>query len=40
LNVDIKKCDFKVKSTKYLGLIIEVGKGISIDLAKVKAIKE
>jgi hypothetical protein len=40
LHVDIKKCDFKVKSTKYLGLIIEAGKGIRMDPAKVKAIKE
>ncbi|KAK1920528.1 hypothetical protein P3342_008289 [Pyrenophora teres f. teres] len=40
LHVDIKKCEFEVKSTKYLGFIIDAGKGISIDLDKVKAIKE
>ncbi|KAK1919383.1 hypothetical protein P3342_009107 [Pyrenophora teres f. teres] len=32
LHVDIKKCEFEVKSTKYLGFIIDAG--------KVKAIKE
>ncbi|KAK1912987.1 hypothetical protein P3342_004923 [Pyrenophora teres f. teres] len=40
LHVDIKKCEFEVKSTKYLGFIIDAGKGISIDPDKVKAIKE
>ncbi|EMD63881.1 hypothetical protein COCSADRAFT_358412 [Bipolaris sorokiniana ND90Pr] len=38
--VDIKKCEFKVKITKYLGFIIEAGKRISIDLAKVAVIRE
>ena len=38
LHVDIKKCEFKVKSTKYLGFIIKAKKGISIDLTKVAAI--
>ncbi|KAK1918625.1 hypothetical protein P3342_001674 [Pyrenophora teres f. teres] len=40
LHVDIKKCEFEVKSTKYLGFIIDAGKGISMDPDKVKAIKE
>jgi ribosome-interacting GTPase 1 len=40
LYVDIKKCEFKVKETKYLGFIIKAGKGIHIDLAKIAAIKE
>lgn len=40
LYVDIKKCEFKVKSTKYLGFIVEAKKGISIDLAKVAAIRK
>ena len=40
LQVDIKKCEFEVKTTKYLGFIIEAGKGISMDLAKVAAIRE
>jgi hypothetical protein len=38
LQLDIDKCEFEVKSTKYLGFIIEAGKGVSIDLAKVEAI--
>ena len=40
LQVDIKKCEFEVKSTKYLGFIIEAGKGISMDPNKVAAIRE
>ena len=40
LQVDIKKCEFEVKTTKYLRFIIEAGKGISMDLAKVAAIRE
>lgn len=40
LNVDIKKCEFGVKSTKYLGLIIDAEKGIRMDPEKVKAIME
>lgn len=40
LFVDIKKCEFEVTSTKYLGFIINVGKGIRIDLDKVKAIRD
>jgi hypothetical protein len=38
LYVDIKKCEFKVKSTKYLGFIVKARKGISIDPAKVAII--
>lgn len=40
LHVDIKKCEFEVTTTKYLGFIIEAGKGIRMDPDKVKAIKE
>ena len=40
LQLDIDKCEFEVKTTKYLGFIIEVEKGISIDLAKVSTILE
>ena len=40
LYVDIKKCEFEVKSTKYLGFIIDAGKGIQMDPDKVKAIRE
>ena len=40
LQVDIKKSEFEVKTTKYLGFIIEAGKGIRMDPAKVAAIRE
>ena len=40
LYLDIKKCEFEYKETKYLGFIIQAGKGIKIDPEKVKAIKE
>ena len=40
LQLDIDKCEFEVKTTKYLGFIIEAGKGISIDPSKVSAILE
>jgi hypothetical protein len=38
LQVDIDKCKFIVYSTKYLGFILEAGKGVTIDPEKVKAI--
>jgi transposase InsO family protein len=38
LQLDIDKCEFEVKSTKYLGFIVEAGKGIRMDPEKVKAI--
>jgi hypothetical protein len=40
LPLDIKKCEFEVKLTKYLGFIIEAGKGLRMDPEKVRAIKE
>ena len=40
LQVDIDKSEFEVKSTKYLGFIVEAGKGIRMDPAKIKAIQE
>jgi hypothetical protein len=40
LQCDLDKCEFEVQSTKYLGLIIEAGKGIRMDPEKVKAIQE
>jgi predicted aspartyl protease len=40
LQLDIDKCEFEVKTTKYLGFIIEAEKGISMDPAKVSAILE
>lgn len=39
LTIDISKCEFGVKKTKYLGLIIST-KGISMDPEKVRAIQE
>jgi hypothetical protein len=38
LYLDVDKSEFSVKKTKYLGFIIEVGRGVSIDLEKVSAI--
>ena len=40
LQLDISKCEFEVQETKYLGFIIEAGKGVRMDPAKVKAILE
>ncbi len=40
LQVDVDKCEFEVKLTKYLGFIIEAGKALRMDPAKVKAIME
>lgn len=40
LPLDIKKCEFETKVTKYLGYIIEVGKGVRMDPEKTKAIRE
>jgi hypothetical protein len=40
LQLDISKCEFEVQETKYLGFVIEAGKGIRMDPAKVTAILE
>jgi hypothetical protein len=40
LPLDIKKCEFDAKSTKYLEFVIKAGKGLQMDPEKVKAIKE
>ncbi|KAI0992744.1 hypothetical protein K3495_g15441, partial [Podosphaera aphanis] len=40
LKLDLKKCDFAVNSVKYLGFIITVGKGISVDPEKQVAIEK
>jgi len=40
LQLDIDKCEFEVKSTKYLGFIIEAGKGLRMDPDKTRAISE
>jgi hypothetical protein len=39
LQVDIDKCEFETKSVKYLGFIIEAGKGIRVDPEKVRAVE-
>ena len=39
LQLDIDKCQFEAKSIKYLRYIIEVGKGIKVDLSKVEALR-
>ncbi len=39
LHMDVSKSEFSVKKTKYLGFIIEAGKGISMDPDKVTAIR-
>jgi len=38
LQVDIDKCEFEVKSMKYLSFIIKAGKALHMDPAKVKVI--
>lgn len=38
LQLDVDKCEFETKKTKYLGFIIEAEKGVSMDPAKVEAI--
>lgn len=38
LQLDIDKCEFEVRTTKYLGFIIEAETGIRMDPAKVQAI--
>jgi transposase InsO family protein len=40
LQVDIDKCDFEVKSVKYLGFIVEAGKGIRVDPEKIRAVEQ
>ncbi|KAI0995830.1 hypothetical protein K3495_g12353 [Podosphaera aphanis] len=38
LKLDPKKCEFAVKSTKYLGFIISLSEGIKVDHQKVEAV--
>ncbi len=38
LQIDIDKCEFEVKSTKYLEFILKVRKGIQMNSQKMKAI--
>jgi hypothetical protein len=40
LQIDINKCEFEVKSTKYLGFIIEARQDVQIDPEKVRAVQE
>ncbi len=40
LYLDINKCEFAVKTTRYLGFIITAGVGVSMDPEKVKAIQD
>lgn len=40
LYLDIDKCEFLGDEVKYLGFIIRAGKSVTVDPAKVKAIKE
>ena len=40
LQLDISKCEFETKSTKYLGYIIDVGRGIRMDPEKLTAIRD
>jgi hypothetical protein len=40
LYLELKKCEFDVRTTKYLGFILEAGKGIRMDPVKTQAIQE
>jgi len=40
LQVDINKYDFEVESVKYLGFIVEAGKGIRVDPEKIRAVEQ
>ena len=39
LQLDLKKCEFETQKVKYLGYIVEIGKGISMSPEKVEAIQ-
>ena len=39
LQANIKKCEFSVKRTKYLGFIVSID-GIQVDLDKIQVIKD
>ena len=38
LQLKVNKCEFEVKTTKHLGFIIEIGKNIIINPAKIETI--
>ena len=39
LQIDIDKCEFHMQSTKYLGFILEAGKGLQMDPEKISALQ-
>jgi hypothetical protein len=39
LSLDLEKSEFAVTETKYLGFVIRVGEGITMNLSKVAAIR-
>ena len=39
LQIDIDKCEFHAQSTKYLGFILEAGKGLRMDPEKISALQ-
>ena len=40
LNLDLKKCDFAVTQTRYLGYLVMAGQGVRADPEKIAAIKK
>lgn len=40
LQVDIDKCEFETQTVKYLGFIVEAGKGVRVDPEKIKAVDQ
>lgn len=40
LKLDINKCEFAVTEIKYLGFVVKAGEGVTVDPAKVEAIRE
>jgi len=40
LRLDLDKCEFDVKRVKYLGMILDVEKGISMDPEKITAVRD
>ncbi len=39
LQLDLKKSEFEAESVRYLGFIVDVGRGIRMDPKKVKALR-
>lgn len=40
LYLDVSKCEFECRETKYLGFIVRAGEGIQMDPEKIRAIQE